>query len=326
MTRSYDAFCAACGICPVQFTMHIIMDWMTDYCRQGFTARSLSSRLSGLRRYARRLRMPFPALDSYEWADINDLRTALLKIDPTDPKQATVVGLYWIMRVAALIGITTVMDLYTCAPWALQLHTRALVAHCCCLRGVEHRSGLRVGDIQVVTPKFLSLRIADRYSEKKLKLRPGRLCVIPVVKAPWSAGEAMLAYIARLRSSAPPSAILFPIIDQTSGRLLESQTASDARFIKEFKCRVEAAGMKPKDAKNVSNHSFRAGGATDWSTGGMDENFVQAQGGWTSRCFRIYIRPATHHFFRTAARLVAASVNILATFTLPAPSSFAQAT
>ena len=83
VTRSYDAFCAACGICPVQFTMHIIMDWMTDYCRQGFTARSLSSRLSSLRRYARRLRMPFPALDSYEWADINDLRTALLKIDPT---------------------------------------------------------------------------------------------------------------------------------------------------------------------------------------------------------------------------------------------------
>ena len=46
------AFCAAMGVpgTPPPFTADLIMDWMSDYCKEGYTERSLAGRLSSLRR------------------------------------------------------------------------------------------------------------------------------------------------------------------------------------------------------------------------------------------------------------------------------------
>ena len=72
--------------------------------------------------------------------------------------------------------------------------------------------------------------------------------------------------------------------------------------------------MPPRDLRRVSNHSFRAGGATDWSIGGMGDEFIKQQGGWSGPTYRIYVRPMAHHAFRTAARMLDASRAILGTF------------
>ena len=63
--------------------------------------------------------------------------------------------------------------------------------------------------------------------------------------------------------------------------------------------------MSPEDLLRVTNHSFRAGGATDCFVGGLSAEFIKAQGGWKTYCFRIYVRPAAQHRWRVAAQLMA---------------------
>ena len=64
--------------------------------------------------------------------------------------------------------------------------------------------------------------------------------------------------------------------------------------------------------KGLTNHSFRTGGATDWSVGGLSEMEIAAQGGWTSRALRVYIRPQEHHAHGRAVRIQAAMPAALA--------------
>ena len=308
---SYVAFCAAMGVpgTPPPFTADLIMDWMSDYCKEGYTARSLAGRLSSLRRFARSLRAPFPDQRSLDWLDVVDQRKALLKIDPTDPNRATVVSVAWLRTVAAHLNLTTIADLYNprCPPWALQMYARAVVCHCCMMRGVESRDGMRMDDITIVTPGFAVLHVADRYSSKKLKMVPGRRCVVPFVAEMGisSPGHVLLAYLRRLRTGCSGDALLFPRINR-DGTISELEAETDADFIRKFKIYLSLAGMDQVRLAKVSNHSFRAGGATDWSVGGLSEMEIAEQGGWTSRALRRYIRPQGHHAHGRAVRMRAA--------------------
>ena len=56
---------------------------------------------------------------------------------------------------------------------------------------------------------------------------------------------------------------------------------------------------------------LRAGGATDWSAGGMDAEFIKAQGGWTSPTYLQYIRDNVMHCFNRAAAMVTAMRDLL---------------
>ena len=308
--RSYAVFCLACGL-PVRFSFNVIADWLADYCREGYTARSLPNRLSKLRRHARSQRAFFPAADSDEGLDLKDLITALTKLDPTDPQRATVVSLDWLMRVAAALGISALADCWTCQPWQLQLLSRALVAHCCMMRGCEHRSGLRVGDIGQIDVDVITLYVAARYSEKKLKLRPARVCVLPVSQELHSAGGVLLIYLARLRVGCGADALLFPRIGLL-GDVDELTPQTDAQFLVLLKQQLTAAHMQPHQLLRVSNHSLRAGGATDWSVD-MPADFIGAQGGWASPTYLIYIRPADLHRQRTARAMAGAARQLLRT-------------
>ena len=311
----YIKFVRAMGV-QLTFSAQVIMQFMYDWLAQGFAARTIPGRLSALRRFARRMRMPFPEQDSDEWHDIQDMQRALLKIDPTVAKQATVVDLSWIMRVAAASGITSLQSLLRCHPLVLQQHARALLVHACCMRGCEHRSGMRMMDVQAVTPQFVQVKVASRYSEKKLKLRPGRLCVMPRSPDAWSAGEVMLVYMWRLRHHVHPASYLFPLITG-AGVVDESKPATAGMFIKEFVRRLRYSGMTVAKCKRVSNHSFRAGGATDWSASGMSDTFIAQQGGWTTDCFRRYIRPTRLHRLTQAARALRASHILLQSMSMP---------
>ena len=165
-----------------------------------------------------------------------------------------------------------------------------------------------MGDITMVTPGFAILNIAGRYSNKKSKLKPGRRCVLPfsLEMGISSPGHVLLAYLRRLRTGRGDTALLFPYIDRR-GVVHEGVPFTDADFIKNFKVYLSLAGMDDKRLRRVSNHSFRSGGASDWSIGGMPADFIKRQGGWTSDCYKLYVRPTALHAFTAAVHMAAAA-------------------
>ena len=73
---------------------------------------------------------------------------------------------------------------------------------------------------------------------------------------------------------------------------------------------LRSVRMSGAELAKVSNHSLRAGGATDWSVV-MPADFIGAQGGWTSWTYIIYIRPSTQHRRRTAQAMAGAAAVLL---------------
>ena len=84
MSRSFDAFVSALDV-PVVYDVGYICAWLADYVRCGYTARTLASRLSNLRRTAMSRGMAFPLLKSPEWMAIKDTERGLKKCDPSKP-------------------------------------------------------------------------------------------------------------------------------------------------------------------------------------------------------------------------------------------------
>jgi integrase len=310
--KSYHAWLAAWEL-PLSFHPAVVQDWLVDYAREGNCARSLDGRLTALRRYARSVRRPFPVFGSYAWDDMKDTVKACKKVEPTKLKKATVVDVHWLRRIAGTLGVASFEDLWSVNLHALQLLFRAYACHCCMLRGVEHRDGLRLSDVRVARAAsgdvdYFILDIAERFSTKKKKMCPGRACVVPVEHHLSSAGGVMLVYMTRMGmlNGASSGSHLFPLIDRATGDIHLSATTSDAQFVRLVVAQCKVAGMTGADSARVSNHSFRAGGATDASVGGCSEADIGAQGGWTSRSLRGYIRPQAHHARGRAVRLQAA--------------------
>ena len=304
------------GAHAVSFSATFIKAYMTHWVSVGNTARSIAGNLTKLRRAARRMRQPFPAIGTDEWSSIKDLERALLKIDPTLPKRATVFHLRWIVAVLERLGIRTVNDFSIKPLRDVQLAARLLLCHAAMMRGCEHRDGMAMSDIVAscvqqgygrvlvhIAPKRQSKRAAARLQLKKLKLRPARTATLAVWPSIKSAGAALLIYLQRLTSVAPNSAILFPLID-AHGTVHTGLCLSDKQFIKLVVEAATAAGMSKHDAARVTSHSLRAGGATDYAVANMSKDFIRVQGGWTTDCFMIYVRPQTFHSQATAVQVM----------------------
>ena len=176
------------------------------------------------------------------------------------------------------------------------------------LRGCEHRDGLRVSDVvdcDVYNGNGrVLLLIGAREQARKIKTRPPRTVTLPVWNSRISAGAALLIFMERVHAHAAPSDVLFPFIEY-SGRVYGDVAVNDKVFIKTVRPLLLAAGMHDDDVKRFTSHSLRAGGATDNSVANMSQDFIRAQGGWTSDCFMIYVRPQTFHSHFTAQRIAA---------------------
>ena len=309
MSKSYDEFAHAMRV-PMTYDGFTICWWHSFYCQTGHTARSLGGRRGNLKRTAQRRGMTFPVKGTPGHSMILDTERALKKIDPTEPDRATVVGMAWIDKVLANLGIRTVADYWTCSPSTCQLAVRALLAHSGMLRGCEHRKGLRVSDVVTIEPTHVVVHIAKRYSSKKKKLCEGRHVVLAVEDAIWSAGRALTIFLLRFHGNDAGDAALFFQVAKNKYTNEETprfdKPASDAYFIKRLKAKLRAAGMSKADMQRVSNHSLRAGGATDFSVAGLSHEAIKAQGGWTSYCFLLYVRPAKEHRWRVAVDIMRA--------------------
>jgi hypothetical protein len=131
---------------------------------------------------------------------------------------------------------------------------------------------------------------------------PSRKVILAVYEHRTSPGAAMRIYYERFLSGAAPSAKLFARISP-HGELHPTLHSTDRQFITAIRVVAARCGMVPEQVKHVTSHSFRAGGATDYSVAGMSPAFISAQGGWLSPCWMIYVRPERQHHWSTARRL-----------------------
>ena len=285
---------------------------MTHWVRSGNTARTLDGNLSKLKRFAHRVNIEFIDPSSLEWNEIKDMKRALKKIDPSKPRRATVLTMHWIAKMMDSFRLLSHNDYWRCTLVTLQIFTRILLIHCAMMRGCEHRRGLQYGDIQSITfnadsTGVIIFKVAERYSNKKMKLREARLVILPIWPSRLSAGTAMLIYLDRVHKGSLASSTLFCGILQDDTIRRDAYTG-DKSFAKTIRAMLTRAGMPAMDVQRISCHSPRAGGATDFSIIGMSQDFIRHQGGWRSDCFMIYVRPQMHHAMSTARSVISAMV------------------
>lgn len=308
VTLSFIDFMTALKL-PVTFESWYLIAWFTDYVRCGYRAVTLTERFGAVRKMAKRRGMDFPEKGSRGHDMCADAIKGLKKVDPSCTDRATVLGISKIEMCLDDWGITSVDDYATCDPAYCALAVRALMCHCGMMRGVESRSGMRLSDIKAVGTSHVEVLVAERYSEKKGKNVPGRIVILPVSSDRTSAGAAMIAFIDRFHAGATGERVLFFQFSGAKGkrRALKHRPANDKYFLKGLKQSLERVSAFTADKlKKISNHSLRAGGATDFFVSGVTAELIRAQGGWRTFCFLIYVRPQREHRWKVAAQMVQA--------------------
>ena len=169
-----------------------------------------------------------------------------------------------------------------------------------------------MSDIVAVSDSFVRLRVAERYSEKKKKMCPGRFCVLPIEQVVHSPGLWLLVYVALLRPLAPDTAPLFVSLRRDGTPTDRGE--GDKAFITGMRAELAQVGMGAAELRRVTNHSFRAGGATDWTAGGMGASFVKDQGGWSSDTYLVYVRESAMHCYNKAAAMVTAMSGLIRSY------------
>ena len=300
VARQFHEFCLARGH-GMRFTAPIMNEFMTFYVASGYVARSLGKRNAELRTFARRHGCEFPAKESAEWEAVRRQRQALLKLDPTEEKHATVCHHGLLDKMRGYLHAGTQRELRSCAPWACQLVTRALLAHCCMLRGCEHADGMTVSDVELITDAYVVVRVNWRRSARKIKTRPARRCVVP---RGLPAGQALVTYLQRFHARSDGSAVLFPARRSDGAPTSAPQTV--AQLMTVMKAVGALAGFTQAELARLTAHSLRAGGTTDFFAAGLSEAFIREQGGWASDAVRGYNRPAAPHRWAMANSMVSA--------------------
>ena len=119
----------------------------------------------------------------------------------------------------------------------------------------------------------------------------------------------MVKYINRFHSKQRGDCVLFFEFHGKGKNAtpLRHKPSSDKSFMKALKAALETTKLlSPDELRRVSNHSLRAGGATDFFVNGVTAELIRAQGGWRTFCFLIYVRPQREHRWKVAAQMVSA--------------------
>ena len=312
----------------IWFDADDIMMYMACWVDAGFSARTLKNNLTALRGYARRQRLYFPPIDSDGWRDINDMRKALIKMDPTDEHHASVLDLAWIEYIVLATPISCAADFWTCDWSDLIFVTRLLVAHACGMRACEHDHGCRLADIvsahctgsSTGLAGHVTFRVAGRvdgpadgvHRARKLKSSPARLCGLPIWDSHISAGSALIALAYRVHGIGVnkdwqkhvSTTVLFPTVrgpDDVAGA-----PQSSRQFMARVRAVLRNIGMPAAVLAGITGHSLRAGAATDYLEMNLPESFVRTQCGWAGESLRIYHRPQERHRWSASRRVFAA--------------------
>ena len=295
-----------------------LSSWAWYYSQQ-FTQRTLPAHWSAFRFCCDVHGMTFPLPESVCWRRMRRVMRALRLRDPTVERRCFPLVMLWLLRMMHVDGVHSVADVLSERfPLArLVFWARVMVAHRCMMRGCEHAGGMLGSDLRLRdTPNALQPEFWGGYYElavgsappdleprfatnRKLKLRAARTCLIPVRGSLTSAGLWLLVMVRRLYGGfIPDTAILFPDVRQSLPRARPMTTKA---FIRKLRVLARAAGMDATDVSRIEIRSLRAAGCTDAFAGSMPRALIMRQGGWTSDAVDLYNRPAVDQQMRSFA-------------------------
>lgn len=296
--RVFLRFCDSIGAARVFHPDTIIIFfemWLID----GGKVTTLPNFLSAWRDVCDERHMFFPAKGSLEWRYIAKyLRGARLRY-PHVARRSTPLTLALIRVVLADIGVTCIRDYESCSIAVLSFCARLLVAHSAMMRTCAHAAGCTFGDVSHPSgadERFLLFRVGFAVTARKIKLRPARSCILPVVADFLSCGYALRVLMRRAHGTA-----------SSCGSVLFPRSGSDRRPLPwiDMRSAIRTA-LRPHlatlgiSASTVDGRSLRAGGATDWFSAGAPRWWVKSQGGWLSDAVDLYNRPTPGARFRSA--------------------------
>lgn len=243
--------------------------------------------------------MYFPAAGSREHRYIAKyIRGARVRY-PHVVRRSTPLTLRLIRMVLADVGVTSARCYDTCSIAVLSFCARLLVAHAAMMRTCAHEAGCLLADVSQPAHgagRFLLLRVGFTVRSRKIKLRPARSCILPIVKDVLSCGFALSILIRRAHTSgAVGSHVLFPRSRLVRSPLpwLDMRSAVRAALAAHL-----AATGRP--VASIDGRSLRAGGATDWFSARAPRWWIKTQGGWLSDAVDIYNRPTDGARFQSA--------------------------
>lgn len=299
--EAYAHLCAAQGL-PVRFAWQQLAAWCVFWVQQGFEASTLKNHFSAFSRVADELGMSFPRENSRTKRQLQRLRRGLEK-ECEGVQHSTPLTRKWIMRMFKFAGVRSLADLELIPPPLLTFLARVSLAHTCMLRMCEHRDGLRVEHVTLVTSPNgdRSFRVSIPEVKDKLRHQP-RVCDVPVGSGIHSAGAVLEVFLRVAHPRGEPG-ILFP---RWQGIHKLNAPASESTFKSALRQLAAGAGMHGDELKRLRPHSLRAGGCTDYLSWGANEAWVQVQGGWRSPVYKIYYRPMAADMGYMRKRLLAA--------------------
>ena len=281
------------------FHPDIIVLFFEDWLLDGNAVTSLPNFMSAWRDVCDERFMYFPAVGSHGHRYISKyLRGARVRF-PHTATRSTPLVLALIRLVLLDLGITTIRDYESCSIATLSFCARLLVAHAAMMRTCAHAAGCTVGDVSQprdAAGKFFVLRVGYTVSARKIKLRPPRLCIIPIVPDVLSCGFVLSVLLRRAHTSpSSDSDVLFPRCRSTRAALPWLTMRSAIRAA--LKSRLARDGIS---VASIDGRSLRAGGATDWFSAHAPRWWIKVQGGWLSDAVDIYNRPTADARFRSA--------------------------
>ena len=300
---------------PVQYAYAQLASWAWYYA-QRFTQRTLPQHWSAFRWCADVDGKVFPLPDSVCWRRMRRVMRALRLRDPTVERRSFALVWRWIRKMMAVDGIRTVQQLQAGLSLAKTIFwARTVTAHTAMMRACEHEEGMSVTDLTLhATPgsvghgywtHFYELAVGaapldlqpQLATNRKLKLRAARSCILPTWTSLQSAGLWLHVLGIQVRtawaacghpSPHPADEVIFPSV--VGGQLVNRpQRASD--YLSQLRRLARCAGMPAADVARLEQRSLRAGGCTDAFAWGMPRASIMRQGGWTSDTVDIYNRP-----------------------------------
>ena len=257
-------------------------------------------------------------LGKLDAARCSRLVKGLKKLAPHFAKQAAPLTLS--MIVAAIVVLAPEFELAPSDPrrragrkyelWFTQWVTRCLCAHSCMLRADDHDYKQAtawknmVKGLVIFTPSVQELKMMVVW------IPPGKANAKPEPTfhhceqhvgcfAAW-----MRHYWIMLQfDSQNRKAMLWPQIvgDQVNWNIPWHVKS----FVSLTKTLLKRAGVDPFYVDQITGHSWRCGGLTDYLAAGAPDSFVKLQGRWRSECYRVYLRYSFAYGSEVSARLFA---------------------
>lgn len=305
LARLFVKFCLALQLEPVcEFEQ--LSAWSFWYATH-YTHRTLWGHFSAFRWWCTTTGRVYPAKGSLCQLRMACVMRALRLRDPSVVLPCTPLVASWLRRMQRRSGIADLQAFWHCDLALLSFWVRILCGHAAMLRLCEHEDGMSVTDVTRMRrgdgAEYFVMRVGaiddgilpKDATNRKIKFRPLRRCVLPISDSPMSAGAVLGVWMARAHPGPCATAKKRVLFSAVQGGIVMARPLSAAAFLRRLRDSLTAVGMPPKLVKMTHCRSLRAGGCTDYFAAGESRERICLQGGWSLRSgsVDVYNRPTT---------------------------------